>query len=332
MQAEDSLEPFEVVGIGIDGVDPGERAGLPRSGVCPLEVDRLPAGPSIAVETSADHPRKPNGHPGYTRAVTSPALSAIPDHVLRFWRSLDELFARVEPAWWGAVVTDGRFPAVWDANYARVDAASDELTLAEVEATLLPALREAGTSVEHLVSFHPDATEPLLRELEARGHRITWDLVMELGADPPDDGSRRVEDLTGDPDLWPAVGESLALFGIDHADALAQLATIEREVLAPGGKRWFGIRDGDGLILSLGALLLRGDIAYIDNVATFEHARGRGLATSVTTRMIRAAAASGATHVCLFADPDDRSVVGMYERLGFRGVGMLAATRGALRG
>ena len=208
--------------------------------------------------------------------------------------------------------------------------ASADLTLDEIEATLVPALREAGTSVEHLVSFDPDATEPLLRELVARGHRLTWDLVMELGADPPDDDKRRVQDLTHDPDLWAAVGESLTLFGIENDDALAQLAAMEREVLAPGGKRWYGIRDDDGAIVSLGALLLLGDVAYIDNVATFEHARGRGLASAVTTRMARVAITWGAAHVCLFADPDDRSVIGMYERLGFLGVGTLAATRGQL--
>ena len=69
------------------------------------------------------------------------------------------------------------------------------------------------------------------------------------------------------------------------------------------------------------------DVGYIDNVATFEHARGRGLASAVTTHMV-GSPCSGASHVCLFADPDDRSVVGMYERLGFRHAGLLAATRG----
>jgi ribosomal protein S18 acetylase RimI-like enzyme len=261
--------------------------------------------------------------------VPRPVTSPIPDHVLRFWRSLDQLFGRVEPTWWGAVVTDDRFPAIWDANYARVDVAADDLTLAEVEATLLPALREVGTSVQHLVSFHPEATAPLLRELEDRGHRRTWDLVMDLRGEPDDDGRRRVEELMEGPELWERVGASLALFGVEGDDALTQLATIEREVLAPGGKRWYGIRDGDRIV-SLGALLLLDGVAYIDNVATFPKARGRGHASAVTTRMIRAARAAGASRVCLFADPDDRSVVGMYERLGFRAAGMLAATRGTV--
>jgi ribosomal protein S18 acetylase RimI-like enzyme len=256
----------------------------------------------------------------------SPARGRVPDHVVRFWRSLDLCFGRVEPTWWGAVVTDARFPAVWDVNYARVDVAAGDPSLDEVEAALLPALRDAASSVEHVVAFHPDATLRLLGELEARGHRRSQDLVMEIDADPPDDGQRRVEELTGDPDLWPRVEASLTLFGIDD-EAVAQLAAIEREVLAPAGKRWFGIRDDAG-IASVGALMLFDQVAYIDNVATFARARGRGLASAVTTRMVREASMAGAEHTCLLAEPDDRAVVGMYERLGFRGVGALVSTRG----
>lgn len=247
---------------------------------------------------------------------------------MRFWRSLDLLFGRVEPTWWGAVITDARFPAVWDTNYARIDVAAEDLTVAEIERSLHPALREAGTAVQHVVSFHPDATSTVLRELTARGHRLTWDLVMDLDDDPPDDGTRRVEELPGEPELWDRIGASLPLFGVDRDDVVTQLAAIEREVLMPGGKRWFGIRDGDGTIESLGALLVLDDVCYIDNVVTFEHARRRGMASAVTTRMVRVARAAGAAHVCLFADPDDHSVVRLYERLGFRRAGRLAATRG----
>jgi ribosomal protein S18 acetylase RimI-like enzyme len=256
-----------------------------------------------------------------------PPDSRIPEHVLRFWRALDSLFGRVEPTWWGAVVTDGRFPAVWDANYARVDVAAD-LGLAEVEASLLPALLEAGSSVQHVVSFQPHATESLLRELADRGHRLTWDLVLDLDVEPPADMSWQVEALPNGPELWSRVRESLSLFGIDDDATADQLARIERDVLAPGSKRWFGVRDDAGDLASLGALLVLDDVGYIDNVATFEQARGRGLATAVTTHMIGVAVRSGASRVCLFADPDDRSVVGLYERLGFRHAGLLAATRG----
>jgi ribosomal protein S18 acetylase RimI-like enzyme len=257
--------------------------------------------------------------------------SPIPEHVMRFWRSLDAMFGRVEPTRWGAIVTDGRYPAVWDANYARVDLDASDLTLAEVEASLLPALQETGASVQHVVSFHPEATRSLLHELEALGHRLTWDLVMDLVEEPPIHRSSPVDAIASGPELWSRVRESLALFGIDDGATTVQLAAIEREVLEPGGKRWFGVRDDEGTIVSLGALMVLDDVGYIDNVATFEHARGRGFASALAARMIEVAHASGASHVCLFADPDDRPVVGIYERLGFRGAGLLAATRGPVQ-
>ena len=89
---------------------------------------------------------------------------AIPDHIHRFWRALDELHFHAEPTWWGAVVTEARFPAIWDFNYARVDAAAPDLTLNEVADALLPALAEVGTNTFHVLFFHPDETTDLLVE------------------------------------------------------------------------------------------------------------------------------------------------------------------------
>jgi ribosomal protein S18 acetylase RimI-like enzyme len=73
-------------------------------------------------------------------------------------------------------------------------------------------------------------------------------------------------------------------------------------------------------------------VAYIDSVATFDRARRQGLASAVTTRLVREASAAGAASTCLLADPADRGVVGLYERLGFRAVGGLASTRGDVPG
>ena len=141
----------------------------------------------------------------------------------------------MEPTWWGAVVTDPRFPGVWDVNYARVDVASDDLSLEDIEAALLPALRDAGSHGRTHRVVPSGGDRRLLRELGARGHRRTHDLVMEIDGDPPDDGLRRVEELSGDPDLWPTVLASLGLFGIDEP-IVAQLAAIERDVLGRSGQ------------------------------------------------------------------------------------------------
>ena len=52
------------------------------------------------------------------------------------------------------------------------------------------------------------------------------------------------------------------------------------------------------------------------------------MASAIVSRAIELARGSGAEHVSLFADPDALPVVRMYERLGFRGVGRLASTKG----
>lgn len=253
----------------------------------------------------------------------------VPDHVHRFWMALDERIGHVRPTWWGAVVTDERFPAVWDINYARVDVPASDLTLREVADALLPALIDVGTDVFHVVSFHPEATMGLLVELSTRGHVLTWDAVMDLVAEPSIPvADPSIEELEGGPELWSRVEASLALFEI-QPDVSGQLRTLEKASFESGGKRWFGVRDDHGVLVSVAALITLEGVGYLDNVATFPHVRGRGLATALAVRAIAEARAAGAQHVCLFADPDDVAVVKMYERIGFREVGRLAATRGS---
>ena len=252
----------------------------------------------------------------------------VPGHVHRFWMALDERIGHVQPTWWGAIVTDDRFPAVWDINYARIDVAAPDLTLREVADALLPALSAAGTDVFHVVSFHPEETTGLLVELSTLGHALTWDAVMDLVDEPSIAvADAAVEELDGGAELWSRVEASLALFEV-RPDLSGQLRALEEVSFADAGKRWFGVRDDDGLLVSLAAMLTLDGVGYLDNVATFPQARGRGLATALAVRAIQEARAAGAQRVCLFADPDDGHAVKMYERIGFREVGRLAATRG----
>lgn len=252
----------------------------------------------------------------------------VPEHVHRIWRAMDERLGRVEPAWWGAVVTQPRFPGVWDANYARIDVPAPGLQVREVADALLPSLAEVGADVFHVVTFHPEETTGVLTELSSMGHLLSWDVVMEL-ADAP---SIRVPDIAVEalePDrwLWDRVEASMVLFGVEPPIA-AQLRALEEAVSSATGKRWFGVRDRTGAVVSLAALVVLGDVGYVDNVATFPEARGKGRATAVTARVLAEARAAGAEHLCLLADPDDAPVVRMYGRLGFREAGRLASTRG----
>ena len=255
----------------------------------------------------------------------------VPPQVLRFWRALDDRLASVMPTRWGAVVTDGRFPAIWDANYARVDADVEGLTALEIERELLPALSAAGAEVEHVVAFHPHATPTVLADLSSRGHRLSWDAVMTWEGDPAERrATASVDAVDLDHDGWRDVRASLAgPFGIEDGDPLEQLMRLERDVLAPAGKRWFGVRVGDRFV-SLAALLVLADVAYVDNVATDEAFRGRGYASAVTRLIVAEAQREGVETIFLLADPDEAPTVRLYERLGFGRVGTIGSTRGPI--
>lgn len=252
---------------------------------------------------------------------------AVPEHLLGFWRAFDERAADVRPTWWGAVVTDRRFPAVHDVNYARVETADRTLAPAEIEAVLLPALAAAGAATVHVVGFRPQAQAGLFAELEARGHRLAWDLVMDLDGTPRTLPGIAVEELDPSPELREARGAGLALFGIDDPETREQLLALEDTRDALGLKRWFIVRDGDG-IASTAALCVLDDVGLIDDVATVERARGRGYASAAAAAAGRAALEAGARHVTLLADPGAPAVIAMYERLGFRPSGHLPSTRG----
>lgn len=252
----------------------------------------------------------------------------VPDHFHRFWRRLDEQVGVVQPTWWGAVITDRRFPAISDANYARIDAARRDLTAAEIEGALLPAISLSGTRVMHVVSFHPEETDGLFDELVSRGHRRSWDLVMDQVGDVPDHADIMVEEPRLDEDLWAAVAASFTLFGVEAPEASTQLIEIERMLAHTGVKRWFTVRGESRAAVAMAALIVLDGVGYVDNVCTFPQARGRGYASAVTERAVREARDAGAGHVTLLVDPDGEAVVRMYERLGFARAGLIAATRG----
>jgi ribosomal protein S18 acetylase RimI-like enzyme len=249
----------------------------------------------------------------------------IAEDLVRFWAEVDSGLERVTPTWWGAVVTDLRFPGVWDTNYARVETADPALSLAEVSADLEPALEAAGADHTHVVLFRPDLTARLLDELTVRGDRSSWDVVMtHEGDDPPPVGAV-VEELRMDGDDWDRLGAALGSFGVDEPAIVDQLVRLEREVMAPAGKRWFGVRGPGGEVLAFGALVQRAGLGYVDDIVTFPEARGRGHARDVVTRIVHEARSAGVRRIFLMVDPE--GPVRLYEGLGFREATRIASTR-----
>jgi ribosomal protein S18 acetylase RimI-like enzyme len=247
------------------------------------------------------------------------------ERIVGLFTAMDSLLERVEPTWWGAVVSDRRFPAIWDVNYARVERSLPDLRLGEVEEALLPVLAETGALNEEIVLYHSDGMERLLDEASRRGDEVHWDTTMSFtGSLPGTVPAHPVEELVEPGDaFWAAERTAFVEFDVKGDDALDQMVAWERSVLFPSGmKRWFVVRE-HGAFVGFGAFVLAGDVGYVDNVVTPPEHRRRGIAAAVVARVVREAQAAGARHLYLLAD--DPGAIRIYERLGFSKVGAIAS-------
>jgi ribosomal protein S18 acetylase RimI-like enzyme len=247
---------------------------------------------------------------------------------LRFWRALDGLFEGEERTAWGAILADGRYPHVQEANYARVET-RQPVGLAQIELGLLPALERSGSRREHVVVFFPEAQTDLLVEASTRGEKLVWDLVMvhEGSLDPapvPEVGGRVEEIADLGSGFWTAHRASIRLFDVADEAVLDEIAAIEREVLVPAGRRWFAVRDDDGEPIAFACLLALEGVGFVDHVVTFPEARRRGHATALTRRLLEAARAAGVERTYLLAEPRGHAAR-LYRRLGFEPVTQIAS-------
>jgi GNAT superfamily N-acetyltransferase len=245
---------------------------------------------------------------------------------LQFWRALDSAIERVVETPWGAVVSDARFPLIWDVNYARVDAERD-VRLSDVRAALDRELARTGARHEHLVCFWPELQTGLLGELGRSGNRISWDIVMiHRGGDPEPPAVAVEEVKTFDDAFWRAVRTSLAAFDVTEPASLDQLMRLEGEVALPDGKRWFSIRRSLGEEpLALGALIEHEGVAYLDHIVTVPGARRRGYGSAMVRKIVQVAHDDGIERITLLADRGGKPA-DLYRRLGFEDLTYLASS------
>ena len=245
---------------------------------------------------------------------------------LRFWRALDSAVERVVETPWGAVVSDARFPTIWDVNYARVDAERD-VRLSDVRAPLDRELARTGARHEHVVCFWPELQTGLLGELGRGGNRISWDIVMIHRGGDPEPPAVAVEEVEQfDDAFWRAVRTSLAAFDVTEPASLDQLMRLEREVALPDGKRWFAIRRSSGEEpLGLGALIEHEGVGYLDHIVTVPQARKRGYGSAMVRKIVQVARDDGMRRITLLADRGGKPA-DLYRRLGFEDLTYLASS------
>jgi len=245
---------------------------------------------------------------------------------LRFWQALDAAMERVVETPWGAVVTDSRYPSIWDVNYARVDAERD-VRLSEVQGILDHELARTGARHEHVVCFFPELQTGLLSELGRSGNRISWDIVMIHRGGEPEPSPVEVEEVTTfDEEFWNVVRTSLAAFDVTEPASLDQLMHLEREVALPDGKRWFVIRPSPAEgPLALGALIEHEGVAYLDHIVTLPDARRRGYGSAIVRKIVQVAHDDRMERITLLADRGGKPAE-LYRRLGFEDLTYVASS------
>ncbi|WP_415645329.1 GNAT family N-acetyltransferase [Stackebrandtia soli] len=95
-----------------------------------------------------------------------------------------------------------------------------------------------------------------------------------------------------------------------------------------GRRRWFGVRDDDGSLAACGlASTNGGEVPNLASICVHPDARGRGLASDMTTWVTARLLDEGAPLVALGSYVSEEATHRLYRRLGYRDVYVLASGR-----
>ena len=253
------------------------------------------------------------------RATTTDAAES--QRALDFTRAMVRAAAsRTEALPWGTAYFHDELPQVWDLNVMRVERLEPSL---DAETVAAEAERVQGAAaLDHRRVLFEDETQGA--KLTAALGRAGWVpqrfVVMS---------HRRA------PDREPAAGVAREVDPEEHLAARAAYARTEpwardeatvgeviaadRLTAAAGRARRFGAF-AEGRLGSFCTLYSDGRTAMVEDVATHEELRGRGLARAVVSLATSEAWAAGHDFVFLIADADDWPVK-LYRRLGFEVAG-----------
>jgi ribosomal protein S18 acetylase RimI-like enzyme len=226
----------------------------------------------------------------------------------------------VEAHPWGELVLTPSLPRVWDANFAIVDRWPG--TARELRHELDRVHRDAGLTHRRSVILDQELGDRLWNDVVALGWEFASRYVVMAQRRPPDRAADPAIEVVGVGELDWAHGRRamIATEPFGHDDELgAQLVELDRRLGRTMEVRHFGAI-ADREVASYAGLYLEDGVAQIEDVATLEEFRGRGLARAVVLAAADQARRSGAELVFLVADERDWPQ-DLYRRLGFDPIG-----------
>lgn len=234
---------------------------------------------------------------------------------------------RSEPFLWGTALFNSDFPKVYDMNYIRVDT--------DLSSASAPALIEEGDRLLGAAGY--DHRQLEMVDSEGQIARLSpgfgeagWEvfraLYMALRREPDRSAEPGVASEVTWEDLRPTVVLQTQREPFATSEELVRQLADRRSVLATQTDlRHFGARV-DGRIVSYCDLYSDGRTAQVEEVATLEEFRNRGLARATIETAVGTALAEGHDFVFLVADEDDWPKA-LYSRLGFDAVGVMHSFR-----
>lgn len=223
---------------------------------------------------------------------------------------------RVTPFRWGDAFFHERLPRVWDLNFLRIDGGAHDMdahSLAK-EADLL----QGAAGLEHrMVSIEDDRTgervAPVLRSLG-------WSVECLVIMDHRRPAYREVDTTVVQEIDEDAAAAATAAFtrtqsyGCDD-ETVRQITEMRKVIARAVPTQHFGA-EVSGATVSFCDLYSKDGVGQIEDVATLEPYRGRGLATAVVAKALEVSKAAGNDLTFLTADNEDWPKE-LYRKLGF---------------
>ena len=237
-----------------------------------------------------------------------------------FWQAWYGLSPTRRKTPWGFVITDPRYPLIYDANQAGVLTNHDRVTAQDVLGELARAHRQASFAFQHVEFWDPPDPCPALEDIAAGSDERNWDVDMVLEADSTLEPSLEIEIKEvdpADPKVWPIFITTQRMYGDDlDDDVVEQMNRRFLDVVVPAGLTMFAAFV-DHEIAGFVNLLSLQRIGYLDAVVTLPSFRRRGVATTAVMRVVERSLDRGDRLVHLLAD-EGGAPQRLYERLGFR--------------
>ncbi len=222
---------------------------------------------------------------------------------------------------WGELLRTPSLPRVWDANFALVERWTG--SAGDLHDELERVQRHAGFSHRRAVILADAVAERLWDDLlEHDWEFASRYLVMAQRRDPDRPADPGIEVVgVGELDWAQGRRAMIATEPHGHDDELAaQLVALDgRLARAMEVRHYAAVLEGE--VVSYAGLYLADGVAQIEDVATLEEFRGRGLARAVVLQAAAEARRAGAELVFLVADEGDWPKQ-LYARLGFDAIGV----------